>query len=253
MSKESKYIIPNLKNACQVLNLLGENTEGLALFEIVNALELPQTTALRIMSTLEGEHFVSKTGKTYCLGTALTRLCLQHEQSFDLRSIAAPALRKLAIDTDETAHLAIPSGYKTLVIEVCDSPHPIRASSEAGTLAESHCCAAGKNFVAHLFSGQLDQLVAECPLNARTQHTITTIDALETEILKVIKQGYAVDDEEFYDGVRCLAAPVFDRSGKVIASIGITAGIQRFTRKRIPQVARLAQAAAAEISKQITI
>ena len=212
MSKEPKYIIPNLKNACRALRILGENTEGLALFEIVNELEIPQTSALRIMKTLESERFVSKTGKAYHLGTALTRLCLQLEQSFNLRAIARPILRELAVGTDETAHLAIPSGYKTLVIEVCDSPHPIRASSKAGTLAESHCSAAGKNFVAHLWADQLENMVAECPLNARTQHTITTIEALETEIQKVIEQGYSVDNEEFYDGVRCLAAPVFDRS-----------------------------------------
>ncbi len=253
MITDKKYIIPNLQNACRAMKLLGGVAEGMTVAEACRELEIPQTTALRIFSTLEEEGFVEKSGRRYRLGGALTQLQIQRNDHFDLVACAKPAMMNLAEMVDETAHIAIPSGFKTLIVGVCDSPHPVRATSKPGTLAESHCSAAGKIFINALFADRLDELAEEAPLNARTSKTIVSLPELEAELRTVQKQGYAVDDEEFYDGVRCLAAPVFDKQGKVIASVGITAGTQRFTRKRIPEVARLVIAAAEEISNRVTI
>jgi IclR family acetate operon transcriptional repressor len=253
MSAADKYIIPSLQSACRVLKLLGQHPKGLSLTEIAKQLEIPYTTTIRIISTLEREQFVSKSKRSCRLGPVLTQLNLQRAQDFDLREIAAPAMKDLAVEADETVHLAIPAGYKALILDVCDSPHPVRVTSRPGTMADAHCCSTGKIFIAYLFADRLEELAAESPLVKRTERTITGIPALETEIRQVRKQGYAVDDEEFFDGVRCLAAPIFDRGGKVIAAVGITAGVQRFTRKRIPEIARFVKAAADKISKQVTV
>jgi len=253
MKDEPKYLIPNLKNACRVLKLLGESTDEPMLAEICRELDLPQTSALRIMSTLKSENFIERHQKKYRLGSAIMQLCIHQEQSFDLRRIAVDELKELACATGETAHLAIPSGFRTLIIEVCESPHPIRAASRPGTVVESHCNAAGKIFVAHLFKNRLEELIRECPLTARTSRTITTRDQLEEEISIITQQGYAVDDEEFYDGVRCLAAPIFNRKGNVIAAVGITASVERFTRKRIVKVSKHVKKAAVAISEQVTV
>ncbi|ADE53838.1 IclR family transcriptional regulator [Coraliomargarita akajimensis] len=250
---ETKYIIPNLQNACRALDLLGERSEGLTVSKASRLLEIPQTTALRIFSTLEVENFVHKVGRIYHLGPAITRLQIQKTQQFDLVESAMPAMQQLARAADETAHIAIPSGFKTLLIGVCESPHPIRASSRPGTLADAYCSATGKVFVAHLFADRLEDYAAATRFEARTSQTHTDVSSLSEELPAIRKQGYAVDDEEYVEGVRCLAAPIFNQQDHVIASVGITAGTQRFPRKRITDIAKLVKTAAAAISETVTI
>lgn len=249
----SRYIIPNLRNACRVLREIGDCDDGLTVAEACRRLGLPQTTALRIFATLESEGFLERSGRVYRLGGALTLLHLQKVRQFDLAEIAKPVMEELAREAGETAHLAVPLGFNVLIIGVCECPHPVRATSQVGTRAEMHCSATGKVFIAYMYADRIDEFVSAAPLNARTERTITTRDELVREVERVRRDGYAVDNEEFYDGVRCLAAPIFDRHGRIVAAVGVTGGAQRFSRKRIPPVSRLVKAAAKDISARIDI
>ncbi|MEW6074113.1 MAG: IclR family transcriptional regulator [Planctomycetota bacterium] len=242
-----RYAIPNLRNACRVLRLLAEEGGGLPLAAIVRRLAIPRTTALRILSTLSGEGLLDRRGKHYVLGTGLIRLGTRALESTDVRTVAIPVLYDLSQATQETAHLAVPSADQSLLLEVCDSPHPVRVASRPGTLADIHCSATGKVFLAFHVS-DLAAFLAGRELARRTPNTMTAYAELAAEVERIRARGYAVDEEEHSRGVRCLAAPICNAFGTVVAAIGITASTSTFPRRRTKAVASEVTAAAARVS-----
>lgn len=239
------YSIPNLLNAGRVLKLLAAEP-GLTVLQISRTLKVPRTTVLRIVCSLAREGLLDVDERsTYTLGSTLIYLGIRAMDGVDLTGMAKPLLKQLAMKTGETAHIAMLSDEKSLLLEVCQSPLPIRAGAPAGTLADLHCSATGKVFLAWNFSDKLDEFFAKVRPAVRTARTITTPEAMAGEIGRVLKRGYAVDEEEYYDGIRCVAVPVFNSRGHVHIALGITGVTKRLTRPRVPGcVAQLKEAAA---------
>jgi IclR family acetate operon transcriptional repressor len=125
---------------------------------------------------------------------------------------------------------------------------PIRAGAPAGTSAELHCSATGKIFLAWNFTDRLDAYFARVKPIARTARTITTAPRMRQEIAQILARGYAVDEEEFFDGIRCLAVPVPDSHGRVHTALGITGVTSRLTRARIPECVAQLKTAAEELA-----
>lgn len=246
---QERYIIPNLRNACRVLKLLGSRTDGLKVADIGRSLGVPVTTTLRIMATLHAEGFVRKHGTHYELGPVLIQLGSASLAGTEIRDAAVPILECLTAETDETSHLAIPCDDRSLIVAVQDSLHPLRAASRPGFLADLHCSSTGKTFLAFLHFNRLDELFAKERPTKRTPHTLTTLSSLRHEVELTRQRGYSLDDEEFNAGIRCVAAPVYDSTGAVAAAIGITAATVRFTRERIPELGKKVCEKAAELSR----
>jgi len=244
------YLIPNLLNACRVLQFLAD-APGASVAVIARELHIPRTTVLRIVTSCCQGGLLRESSGCYALGAGLIPLGMKALEGVDLRRGAQPLLRRLAEDTDETAHLAIPAETRSLLVEVCQSPHPIRVGAPAGTLADLHCSSTGKVFLAHLFREELEALFRTLKPKARTPRTLTTAKAMAQELERILAQGYALDDEEFCEGIRCLAAPVRDNTGRVIAALGITGPTTRFTRERIGSCAEKVLAAAEELSRSL--
>lgn len=239
------YIIPNLLNAGRVLKLLASEP-GLTALQISRALHVPRTTVMRIAASLVREGLL-ETGaqQSYSLGPALIYLGIRATAGVDLTGLSKPLLKQLAVKTGETAHLAMLSDDKSLLLEVCQSPLPIRAGAPAGTLADLHCSATGKIFLAWNFQDTLAAFFARVQPLPRTARTLTTPERMAKETALILKRGYAVDEEEFYDGIRCVAVPVFNSRGHVHIALGLTGVTARLTHKRIPGcVAQLKEAAA---------
>lgn len=246
---QERYVIPNLRNACRILKLLGSQAEGIKAADIARRLGIPVTTTLRIMTTLHLEGLVRKSGTQYELGPVLIQLGNASLAGTEIRATALPVLEKLTADVDETSHLAIPCDDRSLIVAVQDSPHPLRAASRPGFLAELHCSSTGKTFLAFLHYERLAELFEHMRLTKRTSHTLTTLSDIRREAEATRKRGYSLDDEEFNLGVRCLAAPVYDSGSICVGAIGITAATLRFPKERIPAMAVLVKAAANELSR----
>jgi IclR family acetate operon transcriptional repressor len=247
----NRYRIPNLARACHVLKLFAGSEASLTSSEVARRLAIPRTTALRILLTLCEEGLISRDGLAYRAGTELVRLGLRALDATPVRERAVPVLRELSASTGETAHLALLSGDRSLIVEVCDSPNPVRAASRPGTLALIHCSATGKVFLSFGFGERLGEFVAGLPLPGRTPGSVTSARELLAECAEIARRGYAVDNEEYHPGVRCLAAPVWDGAGGLAAAVGITASVATFPKKRIPEVARLVLDAATALSRQL--
>lgn len=248
---DERYVIPNLRNACRILKLLGEHPDGLKAADLARALDIPVTTTLRIMTTLHLEGFARKYAGRYELGPMLIQLGTAALASTEIRELALPVLQRLTEITAETSHLAIPCDNRALIVAVQDSSHPLRAASRPGYLAELHCSSTGKIFLAFLHAHQIPEVVSEASLIERTPHTITSLAKLKKEADLTRKRGYSLDDEEYHPGVRCIAAPVFGPDGRVVAAIGVTASVVRFTPERVPEMAEKIGRSAAELSSLI--
>lgn len=246
---DERYVIPNLRNACRILKLLGKHPDGLKAADLARELGIPVTTTLRIMTTLHLEGLARKNEGRYELGPVLIQLGTAAMAGAEIRELAQPVLQRLTAATAETSHLAIPCDDRSLIVAVQDSPHPLRAASRPGYLAELHCSSTGKVFLAFLHRERFAEVAPASSLVARTAHTITTVAKLRRETELTRERGFSLDNEEYHTGVRCLAAPVFGPDGLVVAAIGITASIVRFTPARVAEMAEKVQAAAAELSE----
>lgn len=244
----NKYHIPNLEKSCQVLELIAASPSGCLLKEVSAQLAIPRTTALRITQTLLHAGFLAENKEgALTLGPALVRLGVKALDNLDIRGFARPVLHTLSVDTGESSHLALLNGDQSLLVEVADSPHPIRIASRPGTLVDLHSSATGKIFLAHSIAEPI-KFCKTLNLKYYTKNTDTTIDAVLASIQQTREQGYAMDEEEYLLGVRCIAAPVMNAFGKTIAAVGITASTSTFTKGKIRAMANKLHVATAQIS-----
>ncbi|MBK1878372.1 IclR family transcriptional regulator [Pelagicoccus mobilis] len=249
--ESEKYLIPNLRNACRILLHLSSTRTPHTIREFCEDLGVPRTTVRRILITLEREHFVQKSGDKYGLGTAPIGIGNAAKSQLDIRSVAKPYLADITEKTGETCHLAIPSGNRSLIIEVNTSPHPLSASRGPGALVELHCSATGKCFLAFSSATPLKTTLLSSDLRRHTRRTFTTIEDLSKEIENVRELRFAMDEQEFFDDVRCIAAPVFDENGDCTAAIGLTAATSRFTKGKIPEFSKTVRHQANELSRSL--
>jgi len=244
----NKYYIPNLGKACEVLELISDTSDGCLLKEISVQLSIPRTTALRITQTLlEANYLTQKDEGELVLGNAMVRLGVKALDNLDIRSYARPVLKALSIDTGESSHLAMLNGDKALLLEVADSPHPIRIAARPGTLVDLHCSSTGKVFLAFCIP-EPREFCKTLDLTPHTKNTHTTVEAVLKGIKGTHKQGYAMDEQEYVLGVRCIAAPVVNAFGKTIAAVGITASISTFTKAKMRTMSVKIRQAATDIS-----
>ncbi len=243
-----QYRIPNLANACRVLKALREEPHPVSAGAVAKSLSIPRTTCFRILETLASEGFISSGTSGYALGMELIPMGMRTLEKLDASALAGPVLERLTRDIGETSHLAMWSEGRALILRVCDSAQALRAASRAGSAAAAHCSATGKVFLAWNFIDRLDEIVPESQREARTRRTLVKTADLLQELQRTRKRGYATDNEEYHPGVRCIAAPVRDGTGAVMAAIGITGAASRLRQHRIIEAVRAVRQAADELS-----
>ncbi|MCP5538025.1 MAG: IclR family transcriptional regulator [Akkermansiaceae bacterium] len=247
----NEYRIPSIANTCAIFQLLTSSRKAMTTSAIAKELDLPRTSVFRIMRTLEVEGMVRCIDKSYVMGHRLINLGLQVVSQIPERNLCVPILQALTKATQESSHFAILSGANALLIEVCDSPHALRVASRPGTLADMHCSASGKVMLAYSTKEARNDLLDRIKFVKRTENTHTSKESLLPELDEIRRVGYAVDDVEYHDHVRCLGAPVFNALNQVVGVIGITAAKSRFTKALIPEVSKKVIAAANDLSKKL--
>jgi Transcriptional regulator len=247
----SEYTIPNLKNACRIIFHISECVRPLSAAELSKSLAIPRTSAIRILETLKEQNFLKEDGRKYSLGPAIAEISKRtNVNSSSIADLSAAFLKRLTEISGETSHVGIFSNGKILILKVCDSPKPLHAASRAGVLADIHCSATGKAILAHL-SQSSPELLKRVKLTKRTSATIDTAEKLKKNLKTVLDKGYALDDEEYHDHVRCLAAPIFDKNGKIAAAIGITAPSVRFAKSDAPKIGAIVRNIAEEFTARL--
>lgn len=202
-----QYPIESVDNALKVLLLLGERSE-LRITDVSEFLGVATSTAHRLLAMLQYRGFVVQDPhtKTYGPGTALTGVAFAILQRFDFRRVLRPYLERLNAELQETVHLALLDGVTVRFIDAIESPRAVRVASRLGRSMPATSSSSGKAMLAQLPTQQLRQLYPKQRLDALTEHSIRTRDALEKELERVRRRGYAVSVEESEYGVTALAA-----------------------------------------------
>jgi DNA-binding IclR family transcriptional regulator len=235
-----------------VLQSVADADTDLAAAEIARQLRLHKSTVHRLLAVLEHYRLIKKGPEgTYRLGTRLIELGESAMARLKLSEHAQPFLKDLARQTGEGAHVTILSGAEMLSIAHVEGRWSLQSLTRTGMRTQVHCTAAGKAVLAFLSDDACHDLMARLPLERNTRHTIVKPSAIRMELLRVRSAGFAVDDEEFEEGLRCVGAPIFDHRGHVIASISTAAPVFRLKKDRLPQVARLVMAAARGLSEDL--
>ena len=241
-----------VEKAFSILDLVCEKESGgTSLAEVSNHLHVSKSTAHRYLTTLEELDVVRRDDNDgFSLGPKLIELTGAFLSNHDLRNESQAFLEMLAAQTEETIHLAIPSGDEVVYIAKVDSPHSVRMASHIGALNPMHCTALGKAILAHYPPDRVEEIIAE-GLPRRTSHTLTTPERLRDELERVRIQGLATDDQENELGVRCTGAPIFDYTGKVIGAISVSGPAGRITKERSIEMGPLVKDAALGISRRM--
>ena len=215
-------------------------------------LGIDRSSAFRLANTLRRRGYLanSNTGRDYILGPSVWRLSHQYDWSKMLVTVAHEHLKALAAETNETAHLAVREGRNALFIDHVTSKHVIAVSGQTGEFVPLHCTSHGKALLADFEERDLTKLFGSKPLKAYTRNTIQTVRALGRECEAIRAHGFATDEGEYMEGVRCIAAPIRDVA--VIASIGISAPAARFPKDREKQYAEHVVSAAMQIGQAVS-
>jgi DNA-binding IclR family transcriptional regulator len=233
MTTVNRYKIKVLEKTLKILNLFDERGKELTISEINHILGFNKTSTFRILKNLEDADFVEKDpdSQKYKLGVKLYYLGSLAEPHTKLLRITKPFLRQLNRDCDETVHLAILHQGEALYLDKMEGRKVIQVISGIGTKLPSHCSGVGKILLAGLPQEAICRIVEEKGLPAFTDNTITDLEHLKAELAKVNARGYAIDNEEIEEGLKCVAAPVHDSVKRVVAAISISAPKERFDKE----------------------
>ena len=216
-------LVQSLDRALSILDVLRYSSEPLALGEIAGRSGLPKSTTHRLLSTLEVRGFVARdpTAGSYRLG---------------LKSVtpagAGPEIRtvltELATRSGETANLGTLVGREVLYVDRADSPHALRWQLGVGSRVPVHCSGLGKAILAFIDPGDIARHLSK-RLPAQTSKTITDRGAFLAELPEIRRRGFALDQEEFMEGVRCIGVPILGAEGEVLGAISLAGPAFRFT------------------------
>ncbi|GGV29236.1 MULTISPECIES: IclR family transcriptional regulator [Kitasatospora] len=208
----------------RALRLLAELGEGeRSLDQLAELLGVHKTTALRLLQSLEEERFVYRDAAyRYHLGAGLFALSSLALEQRGVRRAAAPHLAALNSATGQTVHLAAYEGGEVVYIDKYDSRHPVRMYSRIGLRAALHCAAVAKVLLADLPVAERRRVVAGIDFTPYTANTLTTPEALLAELDTVAARGWAQDHAEHESFINCVAAPVRDATGRVVAAASIS-------------------------------
>ena len=248
-AQKREYNIASLQRGLRMLQLMGQAGRGLPASEIAKLSGLPVSTVHRFLVNLEAGGFLSKDDlSNYHLGVACVSLGQAAREQLDVRRVSQAHLEQLNRTTRETVHLTVRHKLSAVYIEKLDSPEPLRIHSRIGASVPLYCTAVGKVMLAYLDSEERERAINEMELRRFTENTVGSIQELHTRLARVRKDGFACDLEEHEPHIRCIAAPIFDHSGAVNASLSVTGPAVRMSPARLKEIAPLVREAGLKIS-----
>jgi IclR family KDG regulon transcriptional repressor len=236
MPKE-KYLIQSVRRALAIIDALS-NHSTLGVTELSEILGLHKSTVFGLLSTLEYEGYVCQnthTGK-YELTLKLFEIGSKVFEELDLRKIARPYIEQIVEKHHETAHLVVPDGPEVIYIDKVECTQSMRICSNIGKRLPFHCTGVGKVILANMPKDDVEEIIKKRGLTSFTNKTITDYEDLLEEMETIRVQGYSIDDEEIEIGLKCVAAPIRDISGKVIAATSVAGPTMRMTEEKIRQL-----------------
>jgi DNA-binding IclR family transcriptional regulator len=246
--------VKSLTRGLAILEALAAHPEGLTLSEICRELSLPKSSAHALLHSLLACNYLmnGRRDRTYRLGPRLFHLGNAYVQGIDLVGEGQEVVRAVSRRCDETVHLATLQGRDVVYVAKEEGTSTIRMVSAIGKRVPAHGTGVGKVMLSALAEAELAELYPPAhPPEQLTAKTIASLPALRAELARIRARGYADDDEESTVGLGCVAAPVYDAGGQIVAAMSISVPLSRFPPERKVELLALVLEGARTLSERL--
>jgi len=252
-ARKSTAPVRSLQRGLAVLRTVANAGRPMGLGELVERVGLDRSCVFRLASTLTREGFLNQSPRTrqYALGAAIWEIAGCMQRGNPLMVVARKHLAELARRTGETAHLSVRQNDRAVSLEHQLTEQLTGVMMSTGRSEPLYCSAVGKALLADFPEDQVRELLGSDSLPSRTTRTIRSTQALAEECRRDRVRGYSVDDEEYANGVRCVASPVRDYRDEVIAAIGVSAPSARIARKELDALGAVVREIADRMSEEM--
>ena len=251
MTNEQKSVAPALTRGLDILDLIAREP-GLGFAEIRDRLALPNSSCHHLIATLcQLGALQVRADRGYVLGLRLFELGANAANQRQLHDLALPMLKKLAQDVQLTCHLGVMEGAEAVYLLKVEGSREIRVNTWVGKRLSLHSSSLGKVLLAGLPEGELGGILEQINWERKTPHSIVDPDAFRSHLQAVRERGWAIDDEEDLINIRCVAAPVRDMQGQVVAAISAVGTVLDISQDRFDELAGALCATAREISQHL--
>ncbi len=249
----TNHTVQSVGRALAIFETVCESDQPLSLAEISTRVNLPKATAFRLLRALSQHSLIEQdpVARTYYAGIKVFEWSNAVTRKMDLRTQALPELRGLSQRTNETVHLAILDGGDVIYIDKEETQQTIRMFSAIGKRGPAYCTGVGKVLLCHLPSDSLDRVLASSSLKRYTPNTITTVRSLKRELARIRERGYAIDKAEHESNICCVACPIYDHQGQVVAAMSLTIPSFRLPAQGIEVFAPLVREYSNRISRKM--
>jgi DNA-binding IclR family transcriptional regulator len=245
---------PAVDRAMNLFELLASSRGGLTLSELSRKLSLPKSTAHYLIYTLETRGYLQRsTDGRHALGLRFARLAAASTAELDFGRLAKPYLRQLAVRLDLTTALTALRGAESVVIAIAAAAQVGGGGAWVGRHIDLHCTAQGKALIAALSDDELGEIFGGREFAPFTPKTILSLSALKAHLAEVRACGFSVNDEEYFQGVRAVAAPIFDPLGVVVAAVSVRGPCKQIPSSRLAELGQEMVRASRDLAKQLVI
>lgn len=250
--KEERNNVQSIERALDIIEAVVAEQNGMSLTELSAKSGLHKSTAYRITETLVHRGYLTKTDEgKYRIGLKYIEVASCFITSLELQTEARPYVAEVASHLGLTSYLGILDGDKVIYIEKMDVVSSMRMFVNIRQKVSAYCSSLGKCLLSNFSKLEIDDIMKDCDFIKFTPNTIASLEELHREIAKVRSKGWAMDDEEYEKGHRCIGAPIYDYRGDIIAAISASGDKHVLTDDRIEEVARYVVKTAKEISKMM--
>jgi IclR family transcriptional regulator, KDG regulon repressor len=252
IKKPKSYSVPAIQRTLDLIEAMAHNHHELTITEANRQFKIPKSSVYAILQTLKSRGYVEQDeADRYFLTLKLFSLGSNLVETLDLRREVYPYLKGLTEEAGITGHVAVRDGGHAVYIEKAEVLGAIRLTTRVGKRMPVHSTAIGKALVAHLSGEEVARLIAAYGLPRLTNRTITGAREFKKELAHVRAVGYAVSNEENEDGVRAVAAPIFDHDGRVVAAVNLGGSALQIKVEDFPALGKLVHATALRMSQAL--
>jgi DNA-binding IclR family transcriptional regulator len=240
--------------ALELLEAFPEYGPEIGLTEIARLLQMSKATAYRLLSTLEGRGYVARVpeNRRYRLGVRVFELGSFFQNQIEVRRVALPHMKAMVEQTREAAFLCVREGDEALCVERVEAPHEVNIFTlRVGGRQPLHCGGAPRALMAGMSDEDIEGYARRTGLPAITHNTLNSLERLIQDVRQTRERGCVLSTDDVVIGISALGAPIYDHSGKVIASISLSGLTTRFEGERIEELAGILLATAEKLSQQI--